>query len=74
MDYLIAVFIGILLGVFLTLLFVGFSKCGVLRVCIPDDPEEPPYLFADLDVSVDTICEKSTVIFKVDIRNINSHQ
>lgn len=67
-------FIGILLGVILTLVIVRRSKSGVLRVCIPDDPEEPPYLFVDLDQSVDSICRKKQVIFTVSIKPIRTQK
>lgn len=74
MAYAIAIFIGILLGVAITLLCVRYMQSGTLKVYIPDDPEESPYLYVELDKSVGFICDQTHVMFKVNTKNIKTHQ
>lgn len=71
---MIELFIGILLGIVFTTVIIRRSKSGVLRICIPDDPEEPPYMFVDLTRSVGSICERKQVIFTVDTKNIRTQK
>lgn len=74
MYYAIAVIIGILLGVFVASWMIAKRKSGTLKVYVPDDPEEPPYLYVELDKSIAHICTKKIALFKVDARNIKTHQ
>lgn len=74
MEYAIAVFIGLLLGV--TIMFACTTKkaSGTLKVYIPDDPDESPYLYVELDERISQICDKKIVTFRVDTKNIKTQQ
>ena len=71
---MLELFIGILLGIVFTVVVVRRSKSGVLRICITDDPEEPPYWFVDLTRSMESICEKKQVLFTVDVKHIRTQK
>lgn len=71
--------VGLIMGTIAT--FIAFEialnyilKAGTLKVCIPDEFDESPYLYVDLDRPINYICKKKCVLFMVDIRNINSHK
>lgn len=66
--------LGILLGAVCTCIGVLRLRIGVLKVYIPDIPDEPPYLYSELSTSVESVCTKKFVLFKVDVRNINSQK
>lgn len=74
MVYAIAFVIGALLGIFITAAQMAKRRSGTLKVYVPDDAEEAPYLYVELDKSIAQICTKEIVLFKVDTRNIKTHQ
>ena len=67
--YILAAF---LLGVLLALIGVLRLRVGVLKVYIPDQPDEPPYLYTELDKPVGALCKKKYILFKVDVRHLES--
>ena len=64
--------LAFLFGVIVT--GVGFYrlKVGVLKVYIPDQVDESPYLYTELDKPVDFICKRDYVLFKIDVRHVYS--
>lgn len=66
--------LSIMLGVVLTLIVVRHRSAGTLKVYIPDDQDESPYLYVELDRSVESICKNKQVLFRVDMRNIRSQK
>lgn len=70
---------GVIMGAIAIFIASGIAlnyilKAGTLKVCIPDEFDESPYLYVDLDRSINYICKKKCVLFMVDVRNINSHK
>ena len=63
-----------LLGMVFALILLCRSSVGLLKVCIPDDPDENPYLYAELDSSVNSICKKKYVLFRVKVYDIYSQK
>ena len=74
MYYAIAVIVGILLGVIFALVVVRRSRYGVLKVYIPDDREEQPYLYVELTKSISSIYNQKQVLFTVDVRNLKTQK
>lgn len=74
MCYTIAVIIGALLGVLFTLVVIRRSRHGVLKVYIPDDRDEQPYLYVELTRSIESICGQRQVLFTVDVRNLKTQK
>ena len=74
MYYAIAVIIGILLGGFLTWVLIRRSRYGVLKVYIPDDQVEQPYLYVELTKPISSICDQQQVLFTVDVRNLKTQK
>lgn len=71
--------VGVIMGTIATVAaFVLAEKyilnVGTLKVCVPEEFDESPYLYVDLDRPVNYICKKKCVLFMVDVRNINSHK
>ena len=64
--------IAFVLGIIIALIVTRNKPCGVLKVYIPDYPEEPPYLYVELSKSISEISKEKNVKFKVDMTNINS--
>lgn len=64
--------LAFLLGAIVTCMGVLILKVGVLKVYIPDQAGEPPYLYTELDKSIGFICKRDYVLFKVDTRNLKS--
>lgn len=64
--------LGFLLGVIVTCIGVLKLKVGVLKVYIPDQTAEPPYLYTELEKPVGFICKRDCVLFKVDIKNLKT--
>lgn len=71
---LIAVFLS---GVFLTLALTKiFSKpkiVGTLRID-QSDPDDVPYLFAELEVPVEVLMRREYVVMKVNVEDYVSHE
>lgn len=74
MGYAIAVFIGLLLGVAIAYGCFGKKTSGTLKVYVPDDLDESPYLYVELDERIAQICSKKIVTFKVNAKNIKTQQ
>ena len=71
MDYLCFIFLGagIIIGIIISLLFLSFSKSGILRVD-ESDIDGDTYLFLELGKPVNkSISSKKYVIFKVNRKN-----
>lgn len=64
--------LAFLVGVIITCVGVLTLKIGVLKVYIPDQIDEQPYLYTELDKSVGTICRRKYVLFKVNVRQLHS--
>lgn len=62
------------LGSLVTLATLAKIASGVLKVYIPDDPTEPPYLGIKLGRVSRTICSKKYVLFKVSVENIKTQK
>lgn len=74
MGYILGVISGILLGVLFTMIFCRHVESGTLKVYTPDDPEESPYLYVELDKPISFIGDQSHVTFKVDVKTIKTQQ
>lgn len=74
MYYAIAAIVGILLGVFFTVIAIRGSKAGILKVYIPDHPDEHPYLYVELTRHIESIYDKGQVLFTVDVRNLKTQK
>lgn len=74
MYYAIVILVGILLGVFLSRIFVKRSRYGILKVYIPDSQDEQPYLYVELTKSIESICEQKQVLFTIDVRNLKTQK
>lgn len=66
--------LAFLLGVVVTLMCTRRKTSGALKVFIPDEAGEPPYLYVELDGPVDTIYRKKKVSFKVSVTDMNSQK
>lgn len=66
--------LAVLLGVVLTLVFIRRRSAGTLKVYVPDDPDESPYLYVELDESIESISKRDMVLFTVDIKALNSQR
>lgn len=73
--YLLGLFIGIMIGaaVMFVLTHIPKKRIGTLRVD-QSDPDDPPYLFLELDVNVDTVKKQKYVIFDVNVENYISQK
>lgn len=75
MEFIVGVIMGaIATSVAFVLAHKYILNAGTLKVCVPEEFDESPYLYVDLDRSVNYICKKKCVLFMVDVRNINSHK
>lgn len=75
MEFIAGVIMGAIAAtVACVLAFQYILNAGTLKVCIPDEFDESPYLYVDLDRPISYICKKKCVLFMVDVRNINSHK
>lgn len=73
MDIVIAVIVGAIIGVFVTLLIFSTISAGNLRVD-RSIPEDDPYLFLELTKSVSTVLEKKFVVLKVRVEDFIPHK
>ena len=64
MDIVIAIIVGAIIGVLITLLIFSTISAGNLRVD-QSIPEDDPYLFLELTKSVSTVLKKKFVVLKV---------
>lgn len=72
MDKLVIFLVGILVGFIIYSVVLRVSTIGTLRID-QSDPAEPPYLFLELDKTIDTVITKSHAVFKVKRENFISH-
>ncbi len=70
----IASSVAFILGSIITTFIIASLLIGTMVVYIPDQPDEPPYLTAELDRSVGFVSKRKFVLFKVDVRQLNSQQ
>lgn len=65
--------LAFLLGALAALIGVLRLCAGSLKVYIPDS-DEPPYMCAELGKTIGWVCGKKYVMFRVDVRNIDSQK
>lgn len=70
---IILILAGILIGVGLTALFKHRKPTGYLRVD-DSDPSEKPYLFLELNESLESVTSKKYVVLEVKIKNYISQK
>lgn len=73
MDIIIAVIIGAIVGICITLLIFSTISAGNLRVD-QSIPEDEPYLFLELTRNVSTILRKKFVVLKVRAEDFIPHK
>lgn len=73
MDIVIAVIVGAVVGVLVTLLIFSTISAGNLRVD-QSIPEGDPYLFLELTKSVSTVLKKRFVVLKVRVEDFIPHK
>lgn len=73
MDIVIAIIVGAIIGVLITLLIFSTISAGNLRVD-QSIPEDDPYLFLELTKSVSTILKKKFVVLKVRAEDFIPHK
>ena len=59
---------GIVLGSLFTYLLLRLKTLGTLRVIESNEPGEPPYLFVELNQSVNEVIKRKHVIFDVSLK------
>lgn len=62
------VLLGVIIGIIGMLLYMARISVGVLRID-QSDSTEPPYLFVELENSVDSFANKKHVLFRVIKKN-----
>lgn len=73
MDKMIIVFLaGVLIGTIIYAIAVKTASVGTLRID-QSDPEDSPYLFLELDKSINLITSKKYILMKVERKNYISH-
>lgn len=73
MDIVIAVIVGAVIGVIVTLLIFSTVSAGNLRVD-QSIPEDDPYLFLELTKSVSTVLKKKFVVLRVRAEDFIPHK
>lgn len=61
--------VGVVIGIILAILF-RLRTYGTLKVYVPNDKDEPPYLYVELKDDPNVIGKKKYVRFKVNMRDI----
>lgn len=69
MPTILALVIGILIGVVATVIITQIKSVGSLRI-YTSDPEDDPYLFLELSKEVSYIYRKKYVLLKVNTDNL----
>lgn len=64
--------LAFMVGVIVTVVVIARIASGVLQVFVPDDPDQPAYLGVKLGRSNGSIHKKKYVLFKVEVKTINS--
>ena len=66
--------LGFLLGILITAITISLRVAGTLKVFLPYDMDQTPYLGLKVDKPLSTICKKDTVVFRVEIKNLDSQE
>lgn len=61
--------IGVVIGIVVAVIF-SRRTYGTLRIYVPDDKQEQPYLYVELADEPEAICKRRYVRFKVNMRDI----
>lgn len=69
MPTILALVIGVLIGVVATVIITQIKSVGSLRIDT-SDPEDNPYLFLELSKEVSYIYRKKYVLLKVNTNNL----
>ena len=73
MDIIIAIIVGAVIGIIVTLLIFSTVSAGNLRVD-QSIPEDDPYLFLELTKSVSTVLMKKFVVLRVRVEDFIPHK
>lgn len=73
MDIIIAIIVGAVIGIIVTLLIFSTVSAGNLRVD-QSIPEDDPYLFLELTKSVSTVLKKKFVVLRVRVEDFIPHK
>lgn len=73
MDIVIAVIVGAIVGILITLFIFSAISAGNLRVD-HSIPEDEPYLFLELTKSVSTVLKKKFVVLRVRVEDFIPHK
>lgn len=73
MDIIIAVIVGAIAGMLITLLIFSTISAGNLRVD-QSIPEDNPYLFLELTKNVSTVLKKKFVVLRVRVEDFIPHK
>lgn len=68
------IFLGVAIGVLVTLIACHFHNDGNLVANIPDIADEPVYLTSEWKITMNQILAKKRVKLKVIIRHLNSQK
>lgn len=71
MEFLIGAIIGMLVT---AIAIVVRMEIGTLKIYIPDQKDESPYLYVELNKPVSYICKRKCVLFVVDVSNIKTQK
>lgn len=71
MEFLIGAIIGMLVT---AIAIVVRMEIGTLKIYIPDQQDESPYLYVELNKPVSYICKRKCVLFVVDVSNIKTQK
>ncbi len=73
MDIVVAVIVGAIVGVLITLSIFSTVSAGNLRVD-RSIPEDDPYLFLELTKSVNVVLKRKFVVLKVRVEDFIPHK
>lgn len=63
-----------LLGVAIAVVVMSRLSAGTLKVYVPVDVDEEPYLYVELDNNVGSLIRKKYVMFRVNTKNIKTQK
>lgn len=64
MEFIVLILLSFILGAGFCYSIMKSKTLGVIRMA-RSDPDEPPYLFLELNTSVDDVLSKKLVMFEV---------
>lgn len=73
MEIIICFCVGIIVGIFLHVVFSRTKSVGALRVD-NSDPDDGPYLFLELSKDIGFIKRKKYVVLKVNLKSYIPHK